>query len=220
VNSDCDSKICGVNRYGWYFMICDAMTMPVPAPTEVPTPEPTNAPTVPPTASPTSPYDYDGLVVVSSSFNDEAYAAIQANIDAANIDDGTDLAVSSQHALTDPDSASVDASDAEVFAAVGGYGINSCGDIVTNNLCTSEDARISAAANRYCAVSCATTTDDEASSSIGVIVSAVVGVIVVVAAVAFVVTKRTAKESDGATVSTEVATNVENPMRKESDQIL
>jgi hypothetical protein len=45
----------------------------------------------------------------------------------------------------------------------------------------------------------------------GVIVGAVVGVIVVVAAVAFVMTKRTAKESDGATVSTEVASDVQNP---------
>ena len=62
----------------------------------------------------------------------------------------------------------------------------------------------------------ATTTDDEeASSSVGVIAGAVVGVIagVVVGAVvgvAFVMTKRTAKESDGATASTEVASDVRN----------
>jgi len=67
-------------------------------------------------------------------------------------------------------------------------------------------------------VSDATTTDndEEASSSVGVI-SAVVGIIVgvivgaVVGVGAVVMTKQTAKESDGATVSTEVASDVQNP---------
>jgi hypothetical protein len=86
----------------------------------------------------------------------------------------------------------------------------------SNSLTTSSSVSADASGEEPVSDATSTTDDKEASSSVGV-VSAVVGVIVgvivgaVVGVGAVVMTKQTAKESDGATVSTEVASDVQNP---------